>query len=195
MTRARTTSVQPPRRPRHARPARAGFTFLELIVVFGLLATALSSVAGMLMTSNRQRTINRETLVAVDAARTVLETLRDEPFAQIFARYNSDLLDDPDGAGSAPGERFAVAGLRGLAPGQPVGRIVFPSGDAASELREDSADAALGLPRDLNGDSLIDGANHAGDYVLLPVRIEIEWQGTFGPRRTVAATMLASYRR
>lgn len=43
------------------------------------------------------------------------------------------------------------------------------------ELREDTVDPNLGMPRDLNGDGVIDGLNHASDYVILPVRIEVKW--------------------
>ena len=49
-----------------------------------------------------------------------------------------------------------------------------------SALREDSADESLGMPRDLDGDKLVDSANHAADYVVLPVRVCIEWKGATG---------------
>ena len=58
-------------------------------------------------------------------------------------------------------------------------------------LREDYVDERMGMPRDLNGDSLIDELDHADDYTVLPVHVEIEWRGTFGPRRLDLYTQIA----
>ena len=58
-------------------------------------------------------------------------------------------------------------------------------------LREDVEDAELSLPRDLNGDAKIDALDHASDYIVLPVRVVVEWNGYAGPRRLEMFTMLA----
>jgi len=60
-------------------------------------------------------------------------------------------------------------------------------------LREDYVDAKLGMPRDLNGDSLIDDLDHSGDYVVLPVHVQIRWRGNFGPRVYDLYTQIALY--
>jgi hypothetical protein len=70
-----------------------------------------------------------------------------------------------------------------------VGRIGVPS--VAGALREDAQSIELGLPRDLDGDSLVDERDHASDYRILPVRVEVEWQSPLGPRRIEMFTMLA----
>ena len=36
-------------------------------------------------------------------------------------------------------------------------------------LREDVAIPAMGMPRDLDGDNVVDGVDHKGDYRMLPV--------------------------
>ena len=51
------------------------------------------------------------------------------------------------------------------------GEIVMPTLAGSPEvLREDIANAPLGMPMDLNGDGAITATNHALDYTLLPVR-------------------------
>ena len=112
-------------------------------------------------------------------------------YFEVFAAFNEDAADDPEGAGTAPGADFAVPGLSALssdADGM-VGKIIFPT--IAGELREDVTDAALGMPRDLNGDGVTDSADHSGDFVLVPVRIRLEWRGSAGPRDMEFHTLLA----
>jgi hypothetical protein len=58
-------------------------------------------------------------------------------------------------------------------------------------------DAQLGMPRDLDADGVVDDANHANDYLLLPIRIRIEWisKGTKNARRQFEMyTMFSSFR-
>ena len=59
------------------------------------------------------------------------------------------------------------------------------------ELREDVVMPELGLPRDLNGDGVIDSNNHANDYRVLPLCIDVEWQDQQGIRSVSYYTTLA----
>ncbi len=61
------------------------------------------------------------------------------------------------------------------------------------ELREDFTSEDLGLPRDLNGDSIIDAEDHSGDYLLLPITIRVEWAGPHGPRSYEVHSMLTRF--
>jgi len=174
-------------------------TLLEVVLVLGILTVAFGMFSTTMMANNRTRVINRDTAISAEAARAVFETMHNVEFGEVFARYNSDPADDPDGPGTAPGSGFSVPGLDPL-PGDAdgfVGHVVLPESEALPvwQLREDFADANLGLPRDLNGDSIVDDQDHALDYLILPVRIEIEWQGRFGPRRMTASTMLTDIRK
>ena len=155
-------------------------------MVLVILALTSSVVTGIVASTSRQRLINAENARAADAARATLETLRAEPLSQIFALYNADPADDP--AGGAPGDRFSVPGLQDDAGGDLVGRVVFPT--IAGALREDVDDPVLGLPRDLNGDRVIDDLDHALDYAFLPVRVVVEWSSKAGPRRVELNTTL-----
>ena len=68
------------------------------------------------------------------------------------------------------------------------------AGGNAWELREDCVDPSLGMPRDLNGDSMIDGADHARDYIVLPIKIRIEWDGRVGSRSFEVYSILTEVR-
>lgn len=215
-----------------ARGARArgerGTTILELMVVLTIMLVAVSIFYQMVGSTRRLQEVNHENAVAAEAARAIVERLRNEEFTQVFVLYNQDPDDDPDGSGTAPGPRFEVDGLEPLA-GQPlVGEVAFPEywvevveeeesgtlsggggfttlGGGGStttttsywewQLREDFEDEELGLPRDLNGDNILDDLDHADDYLILPVRIRLEWQGVAGTRRFELFTMLCDVRR
>jgi prepilin-type N-terminal cleavage/methylation domain-containing protein len=187
------TRAAPPRTDGPAcGPARGrhGFTLLEVAISIGVMTIALAMFSSVIASSARIGTEKRQSSVAAHAARSLLEELRSEPFRECWARYNDDPADDPGGAGTAPGRFFAVDGLDPL-PGDAdgfVGEIVLPGWNGA--LREDAQDDLLGLPRDLDGDSIVDESDHAGDYAILPVMVRVEWQAPLGARRVEMYTML-----
>ena len=176
---------------------RSGFTFVELTIGMAVLLVALlifsSSVSGVA----RQRTVNRETNLAVAAARNQLESMRAEDFAQVYALFNANPADDPAGAGSAPGNRFEVAGLDDVEDGGGfAGEIVFPSLEDPGlgwQLREDLDLPVLGLPRDLSGDSVVDDQDHSGGYFILPVLVRVRWRSPIGTRQYEMSTQLCRY--
>lgn len=184
-----------------------GFALVELVLVLGVLLVALSIFSATIAATSRQRSTNRENAIAAEAARAVLEDMRARSFDRLWALYNADPEDDPEGAGTAPGHRFAVPGLD-PAPASPdglIGEVRLPvawgaptvedgvTRPAKLELREDAVDRRLGMPRDLNGDLVVDGLDHGDDYVRLPVEIELEWRGKTGRHRFTVATMLCAY--
>jgi Tfp pilus assembly protein FimT len=161
----------------------AGFTLVEVLLVAWVLMIALGSLVAVVTSSQRLARANEETSLAYAAARLQAAELRTLPFPEIFARFNSDPSDDPGVPGTAAGNGFAV---RGLGPALDdadglVGEFVFPElptgiGSTVA-LREDLELAELGMPRDLNGDGVLDALDHAGDYVVLPVAIRVRWRG------------------
>jgi len=198
---------------------QAGLTVIELTVVMTILAVSVSIFSGMVVTTARQRAINRENAVAAEGAKFIIESMHNMPFGDVFATYNSWPDDDPGGAGTAPGHRFVVDGLTpltnspdglhgqiffpcemvtppapegegGLGGGGLLGGKPAPPPDPELQLREDIVDASMGVPRDLNGDSMVDDLDHSADYLILPVRIEVEWAGTVGERKLTVDTML-----
>jgi len=183
-------------RPR-LRTARTGFAFAELVVVMAVMLVAISIFSSTVVSTARQRAINRENAIAADAARTAIELMRNVEFNEMYARFNPDPMDDPEGPGTAPGQLFAVPGLNVIpgTMGNMAGRIELPVVNAAGsfQLREDVVDDDMGMPRDLSGDSVIDSADHAADYVLLPVRVTVAWRGATGERRFQMFTLLVTF--
>jgi type II secretory pathway pseudopilin PulG len=210
------------RRPPHppAR-ARAGLTIVEVVVALSVLVVAASIFCQTLLSAARMRQLNRDNALAADAARVVLEQMRNRNFLDIYKAYNEDPKDDPGGIGQGPGNLFDVSGLDPLddAPQGKVGRVTFPSmavqvtqtsgaGGKKSlggggttttvtqwHLREDVTNESLGMPRDLNGNNVIDTADHSSDYSVLPVRVRIEWKSGAGARRFEIVTQLGDFRR
>jgi len=183
----RTRSLRRPAlRGRHA-----GFTLIELLTAVTILVFGIGALVSMVAATSAANQLNRETALALSAGHGLIERMRGDPFAEVFARYNLDDDDDPGGPGTAPGASFAIAGLAALpgdADGRP-GEVVLPAG--GPELYEDEDLPLFGLPRDLNMDSFVDAADHAADYRVLPVLIRIRWQGRTGPRRIQFMTTLA----
>ena len=168
---------------------------VEVMVAIVILTISVYILSSTMTAAIGHSSVKRERSLAVDATINVLERMRSEPFEELFSRYNSDPSDDPLGAGTAPGPHFDVFGLDprtddldGL-----VGEILIPevAVDGTSHLREDSSDAAHCLPRDLNGDLLIDGEDHASDYIVLPVTLRVAWEGRSGRREFEMATTFA----
>lgn len=183
------------------RAHRRGTTAVELLLVMLILVVALSIFSGTVAATSRQRTINRENAIASEAARQTFEAMRAVPLLEVWPRFNADPADDPGGAGTAPGHRFAVSDLSPVdtsADGL-IGEVHFPALNTGTELapvwelREDAPMRPLGMPRDLNGDLSIDSLDHGADYVRLPVEIELRWTGETGDRSLSITTMLCEY--
>jgi len=174
-------------------PARreAGLHLIEVTVASGILLIAIVGALGTLFHARRVKAAVREKLLAQDAARAVLEKLRGERLEDVYALYNEDPVDDPTGAGKAPGPWFDVEGLT-APPGRRVGRVLFPENGSPKSLREDVRNPAFGMPAgmDLNRDGRIDSAPHASDYKILPVRIVLEWKGLGGEGRLERSAFL-----
>ena len=190
----------PPLRARRARSnaaGRRGLTLLEVSLSITLLVIGISAISRLTVGLSRAATTARETDLATQAAKAMLERIQGEAFLQAFRSFNALGSDDPSGANTAPGANFAVPGLharKGDADGMP-GEIVFPTpANSPGELRENVTNTKLGMPRDLNGDGVIDGLNHALDYKLLPVLVRVRWQCADGTNATVELkTILANY--
>lgn len=163
-------------------------TLLELSLVMAILAVALVALSQSLVGSTSLNQTNRESALASDGIREVLERMAGvDNFATVYALYNADPLDDPPGG--APGATFQVWGLDPIDGRPAVGEVVFPT--VGTDLLENIVDPELGMPRDLNGDGAIDGIDHSENYRLLPVLLRVRWKGQNGERMAEARTLLA----
>jgi hypothetical protein len=168
---------------------------LELAVAITLLAIGLLASSRAILQTSRVSDSVREVSLATAEGRRVVEELNAADFHDVFALFNTDPADDPGGAGTAPGAGWAVEGLDPLpddADGL-VGEIVFPTDGAGTAIREDVPNPALGTPRDLNGDGLIDGNDHSADYRILPVIVRVRWLGRSGPGKLEFHTILGDF--
>jgi len=176
---------------------RGGFAMIELVVAGSVLMIgALAFVQIFAMARDVGRS-NRETAVAAEAARGVLEQLEAfEQHAALFALHNASADDDPTGFMPLQGftqAGFDVPGLEapsGDADGL-VGEVVFPVDPGTGELREDLDLPEFGMPRDLNGDLAIDGDSRANDYVLLPILVRMRWESSGHVRTHEVRTILS----
>lgn len=156
----------------------SGWTLLELVISLMVLTIGVIGFIMALVSSLRVSAAGHERDIAINAARQMIERIQSHEFSEIYALYNSNPSDDPGGSGTAPGPNFAVDGLRprpGDVDGM-EGQIIFPV--SGGKLAEDVSMPEFGLPKDLNGDQVIDNDDRAGDYTVLPVAIRIEWLGT-----------------
>ena len=177
-------------------------TLLEVLVATAVTVVALTMVTQIVVAAAGQRTVSRDNALASNGARMAVERMRNVPFDEVYALYNANPDDDPLGPGTAPGSLFAIEGLVPVEGQVAVGRIELPTlaiqepdGSVRIELREDAVDPHLDLPRDLNGDSIVDDVDHSGDYHLLPFRITVEWESSRGPRRMDLYTMMTEMRK
>ena len=191
------SSFRPTKRARRSE----GLTIVELVVSLPIILIAASMIATTILSSTRQRHVHSENALVADAIREKLEEMRNQDFEELFILYNEELFDDPLGPGTAPGKRFTIPGLKPVADAvdEAIGEILLPTMnaggaiDAKWELREDIDASELGMPRDLNGDRIIDDLDHSGDYRLLPVCIIARWQSKLGTRQLRIHTLLAKW--
>ena len=179
----------------HSRSrGRAGFTLIEVTIAAAVLVIGVLGMVGSIAASLKLVGTNKETVLAHQAARGLVERMQNVTFAQVFATYNGNAADDPSGASTAPGTRFDVTGLAPLpvAAGQTAraGTITFPTIAGTNTLSESVVDAELGMPRDLNGDGVITNGAMPGSYLILPVRIQVRWRGNGGDRSISLVTLL-----
>jgi prepilin-type N-terminal cleavage/methylation domain-containing protein len=174
-----------------------GFTLVEVMVALVLLSIAMLGFSRSVVASMIAADTDREVLTATEASRGIMERLSGSDFFQVFVLFNGDPSDDPGVAGSAPGATFDVPGLdpqTGDPDGQ-VGEVLLPftKVDGVWQVREDLDLPALGLPRDLSGDGVIDTLDHSSDYVILPARVRIEWRGDAGDASAEFYTVLMEF--
>jgi len=180
---------------RETRRSQRGVTILEIVVSASVLLVAAVGVTRSVVGSMAMTRTNRETSLATHAARRAVEQLRQEGFAEVFARYNDYPADDPDGPGTAPGAGFPVIGLQ-VRPGDPdgmVGRVLFPVA-TPDRLTEGVGAPFDGLPTDLNLDGDTTDGDVTATHLLLPAVVRVEWQGVGGERSVELRTLLAGDR-
>lgn len=163
--------------PRSAK-REGGFTLIEIVIAMAVVVIALIGATSALVSSDMTRELTREKVLAQNAARRVIEQMRDATFANVFSNYSN---------GTNPGPTFTVERLNAI-PGVPVGQVSFPT--SGGTLRENITDADWSMPRDLNGDGAVDAQPHHMDYKLLPVRVTVRWRSIRGQGQVVVNALI-----
>ena len=179
----------------HPPVVRRGLTLVEVMVALTVLTVSVYLLSSTITTVMMHGESKRERTIAVDAVMNQIEVMRSQKFEDLLALYNADIFDDPGTPGSAPGVGFAVFGLdpvEGDADGLP-GRVWMPSQTA--QLMENVNLPELSMPRDLDGNLRVDTQDHAEDYIVLPVRVQVEWSGRGGDRSFEMSTMFAKLKK
>lgn len=174
--------------------ARRGSSLVELVVAVAVALVGLLALTRGMSEALALGRKNRATALATAAAQGMVERLQAAGIERVFALYNDEPDDDPDGAGTAPGSRFTAEGLEALpVDGGAHGRIFFPvAEDAPGTLREDLKDTRLRAPFDLDLDGAVDDLDHSADYRLLPVLVRVAWQDGREERELEVATILGA---
>lgn len=179
------------RRTRGVRPARGGFTLLEVAFTLGILVVAIASSSATTISLSALRRANRERSVAHNAAAALAERIHAIAHAKIGlpGAWARNVVEVVCPAGTV-GTSFDVPELEpqdGLAH---VGSVVF----VADETRTDaSLGVQLGLPRDLDGDGTADKLDAIATARLLPVVIELKWKGIRGNQRILHPFYVVGY--
>lgn len=171
------------------RRAEAGFSLIETMIVLGTVTLTILGVITAHITCARLGQTNHETQAAAQRVRSMMEEISATDVSEVPALYDHVPGNDPGGAGTAPGNNFFTSALSSNNSGT-RGLIELPVNNAG-EVREDLDMPALGMPRDLNGDGVIDSANHAADFHVLPVIARFRWGGISGNRELRLMTILA----
>lgn len=162
----------------------------EIAVAMVVFTIATGMLLQLIASGQGLRRTAREEWAATAAGQNVLEVMRSVTFEELVRRYDADPFNDPAGPGTAFGSTFPVDGLDAAEddPDGIVGEIILPSVNTGTtvapiwQVREDLGDPLLGMPRDLNGDAIINDADHSSDYAIVPILVRIRWQGAYGPR-------------
>ncbi len=147
----------------------SGIALVEILVSLTLLAVGMLSLIATLAQNSRLQRVTHEKHLAIAGAESVLEDMRRADFGELITTY---------GTAGSPGNNFDLIGLNARtsdADGH-VGLVSF----ILDETATDTVAARFGLPRDLDGDGNATAINVSAGYRLLPVRIQIEWEGVGG---------------
>ncbi|MCP5023735.1 MAG: prepilin-type N-terminal cleavage/methylation domain-containing protein [bacterium] len=172
------------------RGRRAGLTLVEVMIAMTVISVAVYMLSSTITAAMVHSSARKERTLAVESAMNTLEHMRAAPFEDLFTLYNNNPDDDPDGPGTAPGSTFNTPGLAPRNGAQAVGFIMLPV--LEGNLRESLNIPELSLPRDLNGDLVIDDNDHAEDYNVLPIQILVEWTGSSGEGHLVISSMFSA---
>lgn len=187
----RQKSLVKARMGKGVRRGGSGFTLIEIAFATTVLLVALMSMSASIFSlhslrrQNRERTLARNACVTrVESAHSVARSAVDQPGA-----WATNVV-----AASCPGGGldldFDIPGLTPWPGETHVGKVTF----VVDETLTDAAlGVALGMPRDLDGDGLIDNHDVRDTARILPVIVRARWDGVRGRVQIVRPFVAIGY--
>lgn len=163
---------------------RAGFTLIEVSLALVMLIVALVAMTASNVRTQVLHRSTHERSQAHNALRGVAERIQSVSRAGVdsslgWANYVRAAF--APGTGEI-GSTFAVAGLVPIDGATTVGTITVVLDETASD---ESVGAALGLPRDLNGDGDAADAAIGADARVIPIVLRAQWRSPTGVQSIV----------
>lgn len=164
--------------------ARAGFTLIEVSLAIVMLIVALVAMTASNVRSQVLHRSTHERSQAHNALRAVAERIQSVSRAGVdsslgWANYVRAAFTP--GTGEI-GVTFAVAGLVPLEGAATVGTIEVVLDETSTDA---TVGAALGLPRDLNGDGDAADASVGADARVIPIVLRARWRSPTGVQTMV----------
>jgi prepilin-type N-terminal cleavage/methylation domain-containing protein len=162
--------------------ARSGFTLVELAVGIAILTIGTLAMLSTVVASQKLETSNRERLLARMGAQSVVRdvqiTARAVAAEQGLEDWGTNFIAEL----SAPNNWVPVDGLQPWSNLQNVCEVVIVNDETASD---DDLGFELGMPRDLNGDGVVDDTAVTSEGKLFPVIVRVRWETPAGQRELV----------
>jgi prepilin-type N-terminal cleavage/methylation domain-containing protein len=170
---------------------RNGFTMLEVTMAMSVLLVAMVAVSATTLRCHALRRVNREHAVAQNAVLTIAERIQaaSRLAHEDAAGWGQNIIASLS-AGGGIGNTFDVPELTTPDGAAHVGSITVVTNEAATDA---TLHAQLGMPRDLDGDGLIDNASVGNSARLLPVIIRAQWKGVGGTQTFVHPFYVLGY--
>jgi Tfp pilus assembly protein PilV len=151
---------------------RQGWLLIEAMIALTVLTVG---VLGFMFSFQANFRATREissrdvAQVAMDSA---IETLRSGNFSTLYATYQN--------------YQFPTTGLQATSSGPPVVTVVF-------HVNETTLPTEYGPLWDINGDGAKTSTNCSTNYILLPARLTLTYQMSFGPETKTVYLVLAAH--
>ncbi len=163
------------------RARSAAFTLIEVAIVgsvltIGMMAMALTSVASSSLQRTSQEVNQAENMVraVTSLVQSVSET------AKTSNGGWSQTLVDAFQPGATPGRSLPARQLK-AADGTPASVTILVITDETQT--DEQLGVKMGMPRDLNGDNMMDNTDVSASATMLPVIIQLQWNGISGTVR------------
>jgi len=171
--------------------ARKGFTLLEVTLALSVLVIAMMAVSATALRAHALRREIHDRSAAENAVRMIAE--RVQSVARIARSDPAGWAHDVIAALSAGGQignTFAISELTPLDGASSVGSISVITSEIATD---NSLGAELGMPRDLDGDGVVNNTDVSHTARLLPVIVRARWKGVSGKQEVVHPFYVLGY--